>query len=138
MSQSQSSIPVGPLTVVVHLVSVWPPFTSEAKEAIANYPEIYKQMRLALQECGRKLGSYVNKKKRVADQQQRMSIFENYIPELAEGVAKLSGEKSDVLADNLRAMLAKTKEFIQANKVVVQEVEGKGDIQTNLDEVDEE
>jgi DNA topoisomerase-6 subunit B len=116
LSQSQNSVPQGPLTVVVSLVSVWPPFTSEAKEAIAHYPEIIKEMKLAIQEAGRKLGSYVNKKRRVADQQERVSIFENYIPEVAETLYKLTGTSKEKLAEGLRKMLEKNKEYIQAHK----------------------
>ncbi|MGH7295723.1 MAG: DNA topoisomerase VI subunit B, partial [Polyangiaceae bacterium] len=33
MQQPKGSLPVGPLAIVVHLASVWVPFTSEAKEA---------------------------------------------------------------------------------------------------------
>lgn len=116
LSQSQNSIPAGPLTVVVSLVSVWPPFTSEAKEAIAHYPEIIKEMKLALQEAGRKLGSYVNKKRRVADQQERINIFENYIPEVAQSLSKLTGTNKEKLIEGLKKMLEKNKEYIQAHK----------------------
>ena len=49
-------VPVGPLVIMVHIASVWVPFTSESKEAIASYPEILKEIRLGLQDCGRKLG----------------------------------------------------------------------------------
>ncbi|MFW6378761.1 MAG: DNA topoisomerase VI subunit B, partial [Nanoarchaeota archaeon] len=38
LNQSNGSLPVGPLTVVVHISSVWVPFTSESKEAMAHYP----------------------------------------------------------------------------------------------------
>lgn len=116
LSQSQGSLPIGPLSIVVSLVSVWPPFTSEAKEAIAHYPEIIKEMKLALQEAGRKLGSYVNKKKRVAAQQQRVNIFENYIPEVASALSKLSGLSKDNITQSMRKMLEKNKEYIQAHK----------------------
>jgi len=116
LSQSQGSLPIGPLTIVVSLVSVWPPFTSEAKEAIAHYPEIIKEMKLALQEAGRKLGSYVNKKKRVAAQQQRVNIFENYIPEVADALSKLSGASKEKIKESMVTMLQKNKEYIQAHK----------------------
>ncbi|HLF54344.1 MAG TPA: DNA topoisomerase VI subunit B, partial [Candidatus Nanoarchaeia archaeon] len=116
LNQSQSALPVGPLTIAISLVSVWPPFTSEAKEAIAHYPEIIKEMKLALQEAGRRLGSYVNKKKRVASQQERVSIFENYIPEVASALSKLSGMGKERLIDAMKKMLEKNKEYIQAHK----------------------
>ncbi|NIP40567.1 MAG: DNA topoisomerase VI subunit B, partial [Candidatus Aenigmarchaeota archaeon] len=49
-------VPEEPLAMFVHLVSVWVPFTSESKEAVASYPVIIKEIKLALQECARKLG----------------------------------------------------------------------------------
>jgi DNA topoisomerase-6 subunit B len=126
MSQSNGALPVGPMTLVVHLASVWPPFTSEAKEAIAHYPEIIKEMKLALQEAGRQLGSYVNKKRRVADQQQRINIFENYIPEVAAALADITGEKKEIITAAMRKMLEKNKEFIMRNQAQVQEVDSEG------------
>ncbi|MEM4264134.1 MAG: DNA topoisomerase VI subunit B [Candidatus Woesearchaeota archaeon] len=116
LSQSNGSMPQGPLTVAVSMVSVWPPFTSEAKEAIAHYPEIIKEMKLALQEAGRRLGAYVNKKRRVSEQQERVNIFENYIPEVASALSKLSGVSKEKITENMQKMLAKNKEYIQAHK----------------------
>jgi DNA topoisomerase VI B subunit len=56
LQQSKGSLPVGPLVIMVHMASVWVPFTNQAKEAIADYDEIRKEFKLALQEAGRKLG----------------------------------------------------------------------------------
>ena len=89
LSQSNGSLPQGPVTLIVHLASVWPPFTSEAKEALAHYPEIIKEIRLALQECGRKMGMYVNKKKRMHAESQKRSYIEKYIPHVAEALKEL-------------------------------------------------
>ena len=116
LNQSHGASPVGPLTVVVSLVSVWPPFTSEAKEAVAHYPEIIKEMKLALQEVGRRLGTYVNKKRRVSQQQERVNIFENYIPEVANVLSKLSGLGKEKIAECMKKMLEKNKEYITAHK----------------------
>ena len=52
LSQSRGQFPSGPVTVMVHMASVWVPFTSESKEAIAGYPEIMKELRLGLQAVG--------------------------------------------------------------------------------------
>ena len=68
LSQSKGALPIGPVTLVVHIASVWVPFTSESKEAIAHYPEIIKEIKLALQECGRKLSIYIHKHIRAAEQ----------------------------------------------------------------------
>lgn len=119
MSQSQGSLPVGPLSIVLHVASVWPPFTSEAKEAVAHYPEIIKEMKLALQECGRKLSIYINKKKKVAMEQERINIFENYIPEVSRALADLTGEKEDKIKDAMKKMLKKNKDFILQHQTKV-------------------
>ena len=36
LAQSRGGLPSGPVTVMVHIASVWVPFTSESKEAIAG------------------------------------------------------------------------------------------------------
>ena len=66
MQQPRGGLPVGPMVVFVHMASVWVPFTSESKEAIAHYDEIIKELKLALQECGRKLGTHIRKGKKLA------------------------------------------------------------------------
>ena len=107
LQQSGSSVPTGPAIVIIHMASVWVPFTSEAKEAIAHYPEIIKDVKLALQECGRKLGMYVNKKVRISQQLERANLFEKYIPEIADSISSLSGTPKDALESQLKEMLNK-------------------------------
>ncbi len=89
LSQSKGALPIGPATIVVHIASVWVPFTSESKEAIAHYPEIIKEIKLALQECGRKLVSYIHKKKRVLAETNKRSYIETYIPHVASALKEL-------------------------------------------------
>jgi len=89
LSQSSGALPVGPVTVSVHIASVWVPFTSESKEAIAHYPDIVKEIKLALQEAGRKLGSYVNKKKRMGAEVKKRDYIETFIPYVAEALKDL-------------------------------------------------
>ena len=82
-------MPVGPVTVMVHVASVWVPFTSESKEAIASYPEITKELRLGLQTVGRKLAVYLNRRKRVRQEGERREIFLRYLGEVAHAVATI-------------------------------------------------
>ncbi len=124
LQQSQNALPVGPLTIAIHMASVWPPFTSEAKEAIASYPEIVKELKLALQECGRKLGMYVRKKVRIKEQHERANIFERYIPEVADSISKLSGDKVDVILTGLQKMIKKPK-ILEQLEVTEQDEEHK-------------
>jgi DNA topoisomerase VI subunit B len=87
--QSRGQLPVGPVTLMVHVASVWVPFTSESKEAVASYPEIAKELRLGLQTVGRKLAIYLNRRKRVRQEGERREIFLRYLGEVAHAVATI-------------------------------------------------
>jgi DNA topoisomerase-6 subunit B len=90
LSQSRGSAPSGPVSVMVHLASVWVPFTSESKEAIASYPEIQKELRLALQAVGRKLGMYLRRRLRVRQEGERRNVFLRYLGEVATAVSEIN------------------------------------------------
>jgi DNA topoisomerase VI subunit B len=112
LQQSRNSLPVGPCTVVVHMTSVWVPFTSESKEALAHYNEIIKEIKLALQECGRKLAMFVNKKKRIKDEGKKRSYIEKYIPHVAAALQELIGLddiKKKKIEDDLAQILEHTR-----------------------------
>ena len=74
--QSRGALPGGPMVIFVHMASVWVPFTSESKEAIADYDEIQKEITLALRECGRRLGLFLRRRERAASEYRRRNIFE--------------------------------------------------------------
>ena len=108
LSQPYGSLPVAPLVVMVHMASVWVPFTSESKEAIADYDEIRKEIRLALLECGRKLQSYLNKRKKQKYEGDRRSAFERYIGEVVAAVDTIKPVDTDDLHARL-LMIAKLR-----------------------------
>ncbi|MDP6981258.1 MAG: DNA topoisomerase VI subunit B [Myxococcota bacterium] len=89
--QPRGALPVGPALVMVHIASVWVPFNSESKEAIAHYPEIIKELRLGLQECGRQVATHIRKQKREADEAKKRAYIERYIPQLAIGLEQILG-----------------------------------------------
>jgi DNA topoisomerase-6 subunit B len=91
--QSRGALPAGPMVIFVHMASVWVPFTSESKEAIADYDEIQKEITLALRECGRRLGLFLRRRERAASEYRRRNIFELYIEEVVEACNRLKGGK---------------------------------------------
>jgi DNA topoisomerase-6 subunit B len=101
LSQSRGSLPSGPVTVMVHIASVWVPFTSESKEAIAGYPEIEKELRLGLQAVGRKLGMFLRRRDRVRQEGERRSKFLRYLGEVAGACHVLNGVNRDALYKQL-------------------------------------
>ena len=104
VSQSRGALPAGPMVIFVHMASVWVPFTSESKEAIAEYDEIRKEITLALRECGRRLGAFLRRRERAYSEQNRRDIFELYIEEVVESCNRLKGGRLPV---------AKLKEQLQ-------------------------
>jgi DNA topoisomerase VI subunit B len=91
VSQSKGALPSGPMVIFVHMASVWVPFTSESKEAIADYDEIRKDITLALRECGRRLGAFLRRRERAHSEFRRRNIFELYIEEVVESCNRLKG-----------------------------------------------
>ncbi|MFB6076446.1 MAG: DNA topoisomerase VI subunit B [Candidatus Aenigmatarchaeota archaeon] len=87
--------PKGPAMILVHMASTWVPFTSESKESIATYPTIVKEIKLAVQDCARKLQKYLRKEQKAEKENRRYKIFQNYMPlilENAKELAEYSGE----------------------------------------------
>jgi DNA topoisomerase-6 subunit B len=100
LQQPRGALPVGPMLIMVHIASVWVPFTSESKEAIAHYPEIIKEIRLGLQDCGRRVATHIRKRKREADEAKKRAYIEKYIPQVAVGLQQILGF-SDVDRDKV-------------------------------------
>lgn len=107
LQQPRGSLPVGPLVIMIHMASVWVPFTSESKEAIADYDEIRKEMKLALMECGRKLGIYLRKRAKMRRESERRDVFERYIGVIARSIHALTGEDAKKIYDALLAQAKK-------------------------------
>ena len=105
LSQSQGSLPQAPIIILVDFISVWIPYTSEGKQAIASYPEIIKEIKLALQEAGRQLKKFVSKKKRAREREIKRKIFERYIPVVAESLAKLTGKNVSIIKERLEKFI---------------------------------
>jgi DNA topoisomerase-6 subunit B len=114
LQHPKGALPLGAMAVLVHIASVWVPFTSESKEAIANYEEIQKEIRLALQECGRRLGTYIRKGKRLRAEYDKRSYIEKYIPHIGialQEILDLSDPERDGTVHTLDDVLQKSRKF---------------------------
>jgi DNA topoisomerase-6 subunit B len=114
LQQSRGALPTGPAALFVHIASVWVPFTSESKEAVASYPEIIKEIRLALMEVGRRLGAFVRHRRRVADEEKKRSYIEKYIPHIGDALQKIlaygDGRRDRTVA-SLQSILEKSRKL---------------------------
>jgi DNA topoisomerase-6 subunit B len=130
MQQPGNNLPVGPMMLVVHMNSVWVPFVSESKEAIAPYPDIVKEMKLAIQDAGRKLSLYLSGKRRAGEQKRRLQIFERYAGEVAHSLFLLTNR-------NEKDISKKLKELIETRaKIRDEEFENMEEIDNNVAEAE--
>ncbi len=101
LSQSGRNLPVGPAIILVHVASVWAPFTSESKEAVAHIPEIVRETKLALQECGRHLQLFIGKKQKREIAKKKKEMFKNYSEELAVSLSDLTAKDKKTIEKTL-------------------------------------
>jgi DNA topoisomerase-6 subunit B len=100
-------MPNGPLVILVDFASVWVPFTTEGKQAIASYPDIIKEIKLALQDAGRNLSKFVSQRRKSRDSLMRKELFEKYVPELAESLEKLTDIEKQKIIEKLERIIKK-------------------------------
>ncbi len=102
LPQSKGALPSGPLVILVHIASVWVPFTSESKEAVAHYPEIIRELKLGLQEAGRQLQRYISRRQKEKEANQKQSYIQKYIPHIGDALQEIlsldDGARNDVIA----------------------------------------
>ena len=112
LQQSRGALPTGPLVLMVHIASAWVPFTSESKEAIASYDEILKELRLALQDCGRQLGRFIRRRKRELDENRKRSHIQTFIPIIGEALQEilaLTDKDRDATVEELTGILHRSR-----------------------------
>ena len=112
ISQSNNALPTGPLVVMVHVASVWVPFTSESKDAVAHYDEIIKEIRLGVQECGRKVGDHIGKMRREAEAARKKDYITQYIGHIAAALQEITGDgdrKTQNVEKNLQGLLERSR-----------------------------
>lgn len=111
LAQPRDAVPLGPVVILIHIASVWVPFTSESKEAIAHYPEIIREITFALQECGRRLSVFLSRRRRQAELERKRNFIEMYLPHLALGLREilaLNEKQETQIVGKLHKMLERT------------------------------
>jgi len=118
LQQSGQNLPVGSAIILLHIASVWVPFTSESKDAVNPYPEITKEAKLALQECGRQLGLYVGRKQKKQIAAKKADMFKLYGIELAEALSSLTEKDQDKIQKELNKL---TEEMLKLGAIEEEE-----------------
>jgi DNA topoisomerase-6 subunit B len=108
LHQPKGALPVAPMAILVHVASVWVPYTSESKEAIEPYPEILKEIKLGLQQCARQLAHYLRRELHLHQEYDRRAYIEKYLPHIGlalQEILTLTDEERDADVQKLDNLL---------------------------------
>ncbi len=114
LQQGRGALPSGPMILMAHVASVWVPFTSESKEAVAGYDEIIRELKLALQEVGRKLSQHIRKDRRRQDAARKRAYIEQYIPHIGialREILDLSTHQETKVVETLSDTLSRSRKM---------------------------
>jgi DNA topoisomerase-6 subunit B len=112
LHQPKGALPIGPMAILIHVASVWVPYTSESKEAIEPYPEILKEIRLGLQQCGRELAHYLRREMILHKEYDRRVYIEKYLPHIGialQDILSLSDDERDSAMTKLDDVLHRSR-----------------------------
>ncbi|MBS7653051.1 MAG: DNA topoisomerase VI subunit B [Candidatus Bathyarchaeia archaeon] len=118
--------PDTPLVVAVHICSTKIPYKSVGKEFLADQPEVEREITNAIRQLARHLRLYISRSIRMARERRRLSVFERFLPKIAEFSAKLA-DKEEIpdITPLLRAVGADLEEVERRIREVPQVV-GEG------------
>jgi DNA topoisomerase-6 subunit B len=110
-----SGMPGGPAVILIHVASTNVPFTSESKDAVANVPEIEKEIELAVREAARDLKSHLKERRSLEKRRRKQTVIADILPKMGEKLAAVTGrQEPDVdtalarIMDNV--LLTRTRE----------------------------
>ena len=83
--------PNGPAIILVHVASTNIPFTSEAKEAVADISEIKKEIKLALRNNAKTLSRHLKKQKKREKVTEKFDLVQKILPAIAEKASSVVG-----------------------------------------------
>ena len=90
--KSGKGTPNGPAIILIHVASTNIPFTSEAKEAIADITEIKKEIVLGLRNNAKTLARHLKKQKKRAKVSEKFDLVQKVLPAIAEKTSSVVGK----------------------------------------------
>jgi DNA topoisomerase VI subunit B len=115
-------LPAGPCILLVHVASTRIPFTSESKEAVAEDPEILKELQLALQAVARHLKAHISRQIRREYASEKFTIIRRILPQIAEKSSQLIGKP----VPDLTPVITEIMNVVTLESVAPEKKEGGG------------
>ena len=98
-------MPSGPAVILVHVASTRVPFTSEAKEAIADIPAIIDEIERGLRECARSMRTHLNKRKKRKKVKKKFTVVNDILPVIAEKSSEIVGKETPELSKSMTKIM---------------------------------
>jgi len=121
-----------PLTVFINFSSVYVPYTSAGKQAIADEEEIVEELRLALMDAGRKIAHYVMGKRKEKEKQEKKKLFMKYATEVAYAVGELAEKSKEEIEKKLLNIVLKKLKLDEQKEKELEEM-GEEEIEKELE-----
>ena len=108
LEQAKGALPLAPLVIVVHMASVWVPYTSEAKEAIAPIPRSSRKFGSAFKHAAAGWLRTCTKRRAVREEFDKRTHLEKYLPHIGlalQQMLDLSDKDRDKIVTGLDNVL---------------------------------
>ncbi len=104
-----------PISIFVHFVSVYVPYTGAGKLAVSAEEEIVQEIRFALMDCARQIGIYLHGLAHAEEQEHRRQIFVRYVGEVAQALSEITGKPREPIAKKLEKIAKERTALLEAN-----------------------
>ena len=105
-----------PIAIVTHICSPKIPYKTVGKEAIADRPEIERELVAALREAARALRLYLSKVEKREIARRKLDIYARYLPLIAKYSAELADRKKPPRIDKLLKSLGIDEKMVEEAK----------------------
>ncbi|MCX8188015.1 MAG: DNA topoisomerase VI subunit B [Nitrososphaeria archaeon] len=102
-----------PLAIVTHICSPKIPYKTVGKEAVADRPEIERELVVAMREAARELRLHLSKIEKRAMAKKKLDIYARYLPLIAKFAAELAERKEPPKIDDLLKSLGVDQRMVE-------------------------
>ncbi|MDE1873666.1 MAG: DNA topoisomerase VI subunit B [Candidatus Micrarchaeota archaeon] len=96
-----------PVSVLVNVSSVYIPYSGVGKQAIAQEDEIVEEIKLAVQDAGRKLQRFLSGERHKSIQQSGYKTIMRYVSQLSSDLEEITGRKKEETEKELKNLIDK-------------------------------
>ncbi len=96
-----------PVSVMVNVSSVYIPYSGVGKQAVAQEDEIVEEIKLAVQDAGRKLQRFLSGERHRSVQESGYKTIMRYVSQLSSDLEEITGKKKAETEKELRSLIEK-------------------------------